>query len=67
VFQVESWTLWKWLLLYDKELGRDANKGAWDTHITIRNQRINLYAYELFDTYALKGKSEWKVGTDGIG
>jgi hypothetical protein len=27
VLQVESWTLWKWLLLYDKELGRDANKG----------------------------------------
>jgi hypothetical protein len=51
VFQVESWTL-----LYDKELGRNYNKGAWDTPVMIRNQRNNLCVYELFDTYALKEK-----------
>jgi hypothetical protein len=54
--QVESWTLWEWLLLYNKELGRDANKGAWDTPVMIRNQRINLCVYELFDTHTLKEK-----------
>jgi hypothetical protein len=54
--------LWEWLLLYDKELGRDANKGAWDTPVMISNQMINLCVYELFDTYALKGKKWMKGG-----
>jgi hypothetical protein len=57
-----SWSLWELLLLYDKELGRNANKGAWDTPIMIRNQRINLRIYELLNTYALKEKVNERYG-----
>ena len=52
------------VVLYDKKIGRDANKGTWDTPVIISNQRVN-WCYGSFNTYALM-ESDWMEGTWGF-
>ena len=52
------------VVLYDKELGSEGNKGTWDTLVKTSGQWVN-WSYGYSNTYA---QNVWaKVGTRGFG